>query len=194
MRTSIICLLLFGFSSVFCQSDILVLRKHHQNIAQYYAGRNITFFTDGMYAVTGYVKNISHDTLYMNQYDTRMAITMFGTYQLDTVAVYHVKYNYHEIIAFPKDASFGFIKDGTFFMIAGAGYAALNLINAATQKKQMVGGADNIIKLSAAAVVFGIGYLLKKANKNYMPIGHKYSLLYLGMKQNKEIQPRIIAH
>jgi hypothetical protein len=194
MRTSIICFLLCCFSTVFCQSDILVVRKHNQNIAQYYAGRNITFFTEGMEVVRGYVKNISHDTIYMNQYETRMAITMFGTYQLDTIAVYHVKYNYHEIIAFPKEESFSFIKDGSLFMIAGAGYAALNLINAATQKNQMVGGTDNIIKLSAAAVVFGVGFLLKKMNKNYMPIGHKYKILYLSMKQNKEIEPRIIAH
>ncbi len=194
MRTFIVCFFLCCVSICFCQSDILVLRKHNQNIAQYYAGRNITFFTDDKQTVTGFIKNISHDTIYMNQYETRLGITVFGTYQYDTIAVYHVQYNYHEMTAFPKEASFSFIRDGSLFMIAGAGYAALNLINAATQKNQMVGGADNITKLSAAAVVFGVGYLLKKTNKNYMPIGHKYKLLYLGMKQNKEIEPRIIAH
>lgn len=193
MRTFIICLLLCCFSTVFSQSDILVLRNHNQNITQYYAGRNITFFLEGMNQVTGYIKTISHDTLYINTYETRVLISNLGTWLTDTFVVHHDKYSYHDIIAFPRDEKLPFFNDGTLFMIAGAGYAALNLINAATQK-EMVGGSDNIIKLSAAAVVFGIGYLIKKTHKTYISIGHKYQLLYLGMEKNKDIQPRIIAH
>lgn len=161
------------------RSDILLLKKKNgRTVNTYFSGSHIYFIHQTGREISGTIKKIDHDTLYIQYYDVRRAYTRWQTSVADTITAYLLRYHYNEIKAIPKSLSaFEFVRDGTIFMIGGVGYAGLHLINSAIHEEKVEGKTVAIAGGVAAA-----GFVMRKLrNKNYV-IGKKYSLQYVNMQ------------
>jgi hypothetical protein len=161
-------------------SDLLLLKKGKgQTLQTFFAGSFIHFIDISNREESGVIKKIENDTLYIIYHDIRQRYTMWGTTVLDTVTASLDKYHYNEIKAIYKPGkSFEFVRDGTLFMIAGAGYAVLHLANAAIKKEPVDGKT-----MAIAGGVAAAGFIMRKLRKYTYPIGTKYQLSYVGLKK-----------
>jgi len=164
----------FSFSQ---QSDFLSLRKKDRTIKNYFKGAPIEFIhVNGSY-VSGTIERIYKDTLYVKQYDVRMAPTFWGTRIQDTIGHYDLRFHYKEIAAIPKPGkSFEFVRNGTLFMIVGGGYAFLHTFNALIQKTKI-----DPVALAISGGVALLGFTMHKFRKYYYPVGEKYRIEYIEM-------------
>ncbi|MES2774142.1 MAG: hypothetical protein V4722_08155 [Bacteroidota bacterium] len=175
-------ILTFIFTAAQAQNDLLLLRKNNKTIRQFYPGISMQFYTENKQLISGFITKIKDDSLYLDQFDIRTMYTGWGSAVYDTVTTYHLAFSYKDIVAFPAKQKMGSATIPGLLMIGSAGYAALNIINAGTQNESLT-GSENLTKLGIAAGVFATGFLLKKSKKDYWPVGKKYKLVYLGMKQ-----------
>ncbi|HEX5025030.1 MAG TPA: hypothetical protein VFV68_07145 [Agriterribacter sp.] len=164
----------FSFSQ---QSDFLSFRKKDRTIKNYFKGAPIEFVhINGSY-VSGTIERIYKDTLYIKQYDVRMAPTPWGTRTPDTIGHYDLRFYYKEIAAIPKPGrAFEFVRNGTLFMIAGGGYAFLHTFNALIQKTKI-----DPVALAISGGVALLGFTMHKFRKYYYPVGKKYRIEYIEM-------------
>ncbi len=162
----------FSFSQ---QSDFLSLKKKDRTIKNYFKGAPIEFVHVNGYYISGIIERIYKDTLYVKQYDVRMAPTFWGTRTRDTMGHYDLRFHYKEISSIPKpEKSFEFVRNGTLFMIAGGGYAFLHTFNSLIQKTQI-----DPATLAISGGVALLGFTMYKLRRYYYVIGKKYSLQYV---------------
>lgn len=179
-------LLVFIFSwhiSGYAQgSDLLLLKKANgKTLQKYFAGSFIHFNDISGREESGIIKKIERDTLFILYYDVRRSYNMWGTSVADTVTSSLDKYHYNEIRYIYKPAkSFEFIRNGVLFMIAGTGYATLHLANAAIQNEKVDGTT-----MAIAGGVAAVGFIMYKLRKYSYPIGEKYQLVYVGLKNDR---------
>ena len=159
-------------------SDMVVLRNRQgHTIKSYFSGIPITFGDHGDRVKSGVVRKIQRDTLFIQQYDIRMAYNQWGGYVPDTITAYLIKFHINEIKWIRKPAAkFEFVRNGNVFIIGGTGYLILHLINAAYLKEPVVGSTVAI----AGGIALG-GVLMHVARKQRYNIGRKYSLKYVPM-------------
>jgi hypothetical protein len=159
-------------------SDMVLLRnKQGRTIKSYFKGMPIDFGDKGKREVTGIVRKINNDTIFIQQYDIRRAYNQWGTSVLDTVTSYLIKYNYKEITWVRKpSAKFEFVRDGTLFMIGGSAYLLLHVVNAAYLHQPVIG--------STVAIAGGIavtGFIMHRLRKKRYVIGNNYKMVYIDM-------------
>ncbi len=172
------CILLFN-KLLFSQSDFIVIKKKNgRTVKSLYSGIYIRFFTPSGNEISGMIRKIEKDTIYLTYYDIRMLPNQWGTRVQDTVAAYFSRYHYNEIYAVPKDRqSFEFVRDGTIFMLGGVAYAALHLFNAAYLKDKVDGKT-----MAIAGTVAATGFVMKKLRRKMFVVGRKYKLQYMKVK------------
>lgn len=160
-------------------SDMVLLRnKQGHTIKSYFSGMPIDFGDLNGREVTGVVRRIDHDTLFIQQYDIRQAYNQWGTYVMDTVTAYLLKYHYNEITWIRKPGSrLEFVRDGTIFIIGGTAYMLLHVINAAYLKQPVEGST-----MAIAGAVALSGVVMKKLRKGRYTIGKRYKMVYVDMK------------
>ncbi len=161
------------------RSDILLLKKKNgRTVQSFFSGSYIYFIDKSGREMSGIIKNIKRDTLFIKYYDVKRAYTRWGTTVADTITTYLFRYHYNEIKAIPKTLkAFEFVRDGTLFMIGGAGYAALHLINSAIQEEKVVGET-----LAIAGSIAAAGLTMRKLRKKNYVVGKKYFLHYVNMQ------------
>jgi len=152
------------FSSSAQVSDIIsVKKKNGRTIKNFYEDSRIAFETkDGEY-IEGPIAKIHGDTVYVRMYTVQKVPTLFGTFGFDTLNTYLVNADYKDIRRISVYAHHGAIRQklGVLMMIAGAGYAVLNLLNGSffnlpvTDKK-------NLKTLGISATVFAAGFINNK--------------------------------
>ncbi len=171
-----LCVYSLGYSQ---GSDLLLLKKSRtKTIQTFFAGSFIHFTDINGRDESGVIKKIERDTLFIIHHDVRRSYNIWGTSVADTIGAFLNKYHYNEIRALYKPPkSFEFIRNGTLFMIGGAGYAALHLANSAIQNEKVVGKS-----LAIAGGVAAAGFIMYKMRKYKYTIGKKYQLNYIGMK------------
>jgi hypothetical protein len=159
-------------------SDMVVLKNRQgHTIKTYFSGMPIDFGDRGGREVSGVVKKIDKDTIYIQQFDIRQAYNRWGTYVMDTVTTYLLKYHYNEISWIRKpSARMEFVRDGTIFIIGGTAYLLLHVVNAAILSEPVVGST-----VAIAAGVAAAGLVMKKLRKRRYTIGNKYSMAYIDM-------------
>lgn len=175
-------ILLFSCAMLHCysqSSDILLLKKKNgRTVKSYFSGSFIYFIDRSGREMSGNIKKIERDTLFIQYFDVRRAYNRWGTSVSDTVTSYLFRYHYNEIKSIPKSTTaFEFVRDGTIFMIGGVGYAALHLINSAIQHEEVVGKTVAIAGGVAAA-----GFIMRTLRKKSYVIGKKYNLQYVNMQ------------
>jgi hypothetical protein len=162
--------------------DMIVIKKNEQTIKTFMKGLYASFKTTSGNWVNAYIYDLRNDSIFFKDVIVRQMPTQWGVYRMDTMATVIRGLHYEEIASIPKrNESFSFIKNGTLFMIGGAGYVGLNVVNSAILKYPVL-DKRNIPGLVAGAGVFGIGKLMQKLHKNIITVGKKYTLHYIKLK------------
>lgn len=190
MKKSILVFFLaFNSMGIFAQQqgsfDMVVLRdRNDRTIKSYFQGIPIVFGTKSGKYVEGTIRKIERDSIFLQKYDVRRAMTMWGTQVQDTVGIFWFAYHTNEVawIRKPK-AKFEFVRDGTILMIGGAGYAALHLINAAYLSEPV-----DWTTIGISAGIAAAGFIMHKLRKRKYVIGEGYTLKYINTAINTETQ------
>lgn len=162
-------------------SDILLLRKGNRTIRSFFKGSQIEFYTQEKTFVHGVVDSIKRDSLFLLYYDAQMVPTALGGMVLDTLGVYNMNYSLKNIYSFPaRQKGFPLVTGGTLFMVGGAAYLALNIVNT-LREKEPVFGKDNLPRVLGGVGAVALGWLLHKTHSTENRIGRKYKLKYLPM-------------
>ena len=182
-RLLIIILLFISYRSYAQSSDVIYLKKNNKTIKRFFAGTDINLTTNtGVYISASIIK-INNDTLFLKQFDIRQIPTALGVYILDTVATYYYKYHYNQIKAIGHTGK-GFNLSGSAATLMGGG-ALLTVASGVVflVDRQKFSPA----LLIASASLATIGFIMAKTTGKGMMIGKKYSLLYLGIANNKKM-------
>lgn len=180
-RNSIILFLIFfcvHLQSKAQPSDFLSLHnKKGLTVKTFLPGSSIVFGDVSGQTTSGIIKKMMHDSLFVEQYDLRRAYDRWGFSVIDTVTRYTLKFHYKDIKWILKPSrSFGFIRNGSIFMIGGTAYTFLHLFNS-INKKEPINGITIVTSTSIAA----FGWILHKLYKPHYIVGKKYSLTYIKM-------------
>ena len=161
------------------QSDFIVIKKKDRPVKTFFRGSMAQFRTVAGGWYNGRIENISNDSIFFREVIVQQVPTPWGVTRLDTMTTFVRKIHYQDIVAIPRSKeSFGYIRNGTLFMIGGAGYIGINIVNSAYQKYPPF-GRENRPSLLQAAGVFAVGKLLQKTYKKQYIIGKKYNLRYI---------------
>ncbi|MBA4167433.1 MAG: hypothetical protein H0X41_07825 [Chitinophagaceae bacterium] len=180
-------------SAVAQSADYIVIRKKNNRTMQtYFAGAFISAQAFNGFNVNGYIKDIRHDSIFVQQQDTRLAGTDFGTV-IDT-AYYTLGFDYHEIERFNISSKYihGFSpgqKRGGFLprilpalmTLGGAGYLVLELVNGQYRHESI----DAHNKLPSLIIVAGIaasGFTWSRLQKKSRNAPEKYQVIYVHKK------------
>lgn len=163
-------------------SDLLILKKHNRTIQTFFPGNEIDLKTSAQY-FSGVIRSISHDSLFLIQYDIRQVPTNLGVYMLDTVSTYPFSVHYKQIIGFGKTKKNQFDWSGSGGALLGGG-VLLTTVGLGTWlfTKPNTQYYASPYLVGGAAVLGGIGYLLAKSGSKGMMLGKKYSLEYITVK------------
>jgi hypothetical protein len=177
MPTRLLLVLFFAMPLLPCAQgwDMILLKRNDHTLENFMPGKQIAFtMRDGRFA-GGTIKKIEKDSLFMQEYDVRKAYNMWGTSSLDTVSAFLNAYAYRDISGIMrKDKGFEFIRDGSLFMVGGAVYMVLHVVNSVIQKAPL----DPKVMAISGGVFVG-GWIMHKLRKHEYRIGGKYHLEYL---------------
>jgi hypothetical protein len=164
-------------------SDFISLRKMNDtHVASYFKGSPISFMHVNGQQISGYIEAIRNDSIFVRQWQIQTFLTTLGTTKVDTVGYFIHKLHYKEIYSIQPDKkeNWRFVRNGSIFMIAGAGYAVLNVINGA-YLNQPINDPANIRSLGIALGVAGGGFILNRLYKKKEKNGKKYKIIYVKM-------------
>lgn len=173
-------LLLFS-SSAFSQSaDFLILKKKNTPVKYIYAGSQVEFITTTGAYRNALVNSIKNDSLYLQEFLVQRALTIWGTYTLDTVGSFRYIYHYQQIKSFGSPPKKGFNIAGSGASLLGGGI----LLTLASGVSYLSNKDKFSPELLGAAVALGtVGYFMSRAGRNGIVIGKKYKLEYMKMSK-----------
>ncbi|GAO42250.1 hypothetical protein [Flavihumibacter petaseus] len=188
MRKSIslvifLALCMTAFAQTNTMSDYIALKKKNgRHVGVYFPGSPIGFLHVSGQRIDGYVDAVRNDSVFIRQWNIQSYITTLGTSKVDTVGYYIHKLHYTEIRSiYPdKKESWKFVKNGSIFMIGGAGYALLNVINGAYLDEPL-SDPDNMKSLGIALGVAAGGFVLNRIYHKKEKEGKKYVITYVKM-------------
>lgn len=159
-------------------SDMLLLKKRNGKTQQKFLRGTTIQFTDITGRTTGgTIGKIDKDSVFILTHDIRQLYTQWGTSVSDTISAFLDPYYFREITAIRKPVKgFGFIRNGSLFIIGGTAYGFLHLANAVILKEKVDGRT-----VALAGSVALAGWLLKKLKGNNYKIGTKYQLTYIDL-------------
>ncbi len=184
MTRIIIFLFLLIANQTFAQSsDVILLKRHKKTVKRYFSGTDIDLTTNTGAYLSAHIEKIKNDTLFLKQFDIRQIPTQLGVFILDTVATYYYKYHYNQVKAIGKT--------GRRFNLSGSGASLLGggiLLSIASGVVFLV-DRDKFSPalLIASASLATVGYVMSKTGGKGMIIGKKYSLVYLGISDNRKL-------
>ena len=184
MRSLILIIYLFwGSTSQAQSSDFIILKKRSKSAKIFYKGANIEFVTTGGAYRNALIKDIKHDSIFLQEFLINRIPTTIGTYIIDTVGSFRYAYNYKEIYHFGQD--------NNKFNIAGSGAALLGGGALLTLGSGVVYLADNKnfspTLLAASAGLAAVGYLISKGSNKGITVGKKhYRLQYINASTSKK--------
>ncbi|MCU0386707.1 MAG: hypothetical protein MUE38_11810 [Flavihumibacter sp.] len=169
-----------GFSQM---SDFISLKRtNNRHVASYFKGSRIELQHVNGQVITGPIEDVRNDSVFVRQWHIVSYITQLGTSKVDTLGSMVYGFHYQEIfrIFHDKRQSWGFVRNGSIFMIGGVGYIVLNVLNG-WYRKEPIGDADNLKSLAIAGGVAGGGFLLNRLHRYREKNGKKYKIQYIKM-------------
>lgn len=197
MLRLILPILLISFSLMaFAQpSDYIVIKKrNNRTLKTYFPGIFISAVTYTGFTLSGIIKQIKNDSVFIEQQEVRQVPTQFGVPALDTI-VYTIRLHYEEIRAFyytSNKASSGSGMKRSFvggklpriMLLGGAGFIVLELINTAYRNESLSDG-NKLTVLAIAAAVAATGFLWQHLQNRSTDAGTKYKVVYVNMAIKK---------
>ncbi len=175
---------MFSYATIYSQASdfITVKKRNNRTLKTYFPGSSISCQTIFGSQINGTVQAIHNDSVFIKQYDVRAVPNRWGVLSVDTMGSYITGIHYKDIdiINFQRRNSFGFIKNGTVFIIGGLGYASLNLING-RYLNESIGSRENKKSLAIALGIAGAGYLMNRLHRLNNRRGKKYRIAYVHM-------------
>ena len=188
MKLTLITILLFSSSLVYCQPDVLVFKKKNKEIKRYWKGTTIAFQLRDKQWQKGEITKIQNDSFYIRPWVVRYTLMT-----RDTVHYSVIGFALTDVFAMPNKgilidningsfqiSKFGghvhwyWIKSGWIFRVGAAGYGGLHILNGLIDNNFSF--SDSKTQLLTAAAVFLVGVLLHKNYKPYLRIGTRYRL------------------
>jgi hypothetical protein len=195
MKECLIFIVLFSLTThlVAQSADYIVIRKKNNRTMQtYFAGAFISAQAFNGFNVNGYIKDIRHDSIFVQQQDTRLAGTNFGTI-IDTM-YYSLGFDYREIERFnisskyihgynPGSKSGGFLSRilPTLMTLGGVGYLVLELVNG-QYRHESVSAHNKLPSLIVASGVAVAGFAWSRLQKKSQNAPEKYQVIYVHKK------------
>jgi hypothetical protein len=99
-----------------------------------------------------------------------------------------VVYRNDQVHIIPGHEKFVWLKNGTIFQIAGAGYITLNVINNLVDNSPPF-AKDNLPNLAIGAALFLFGKLLQHSYYPHLRIGKKYYLTCIVFREKAPDKP-----
>lgn len=166
-----------------------VKKKNNRTYTTYFPGSHIECETIFGYHVNGWVEAVHNDSVFVKQYSIQMTPTQFGVSRLDTLGSYLVGIYYKDIdvVIIPRKESFGYVKNGSIFIIGGLGYALLNFVNG-KYLKEPITTSRNLRSLGIALGVAGGGYLINRLHLSNNRNGKKYRVEYVHMGEGQRLK------
>lgn len=180
-----VCFLMFGIVAFAQKSDFIVLKsKKDKTLKTYYPGSFLNAETYDGFHLTGVIKEVRNDSIILQQRETRLVGTEFGT-RLDTM-VYTIGFSYKLIKKFNYEYNYiGSRKRGwsqvsipKLMVIGGLGFMGLELVNTAYRKEALNSG-NKLESLGIAAAVAGTGILWEHLKNRRNKVGGKYKPVYI---------------
>lgn len=171
-------MVVFFCASAFAQNDFVVLQKKGRTIERYFAGNNISLYTNDGFMVSGNIKKCVQDTLFLEIPITREIPTIFGI-ALDTTGYTSYKMPIGQIGLIPAARLSG-AKVGNLVVRAGILIGSIFLVNKIHVSENP--NANYAIQFfSAVAVNIGMGFVrpFGKGKPTGYHIGKKYQLVML---------------
>ena len=190
-----ILLLLISSIALSQPSDYIVLKKrNNRTLKTYFPGAFISAATYTGFNLSGIIKQIKNDSVFIEQQQVRQVPTQFGVPALDTIN-YSIRLHFTEIRAFfytSNKASSGrgmrrsFVggKLPNLMILGGSGFIILELVNTAYRGESLSDG-NKLTILAIAAAVAATGFLWKKVQDRSTSAGTKYKVIYVNMSTRK---------
>lgn len=169
--------LLLSFTSFSQNADFIsVKKKNGVAVKSFYSGSFISLERNDGVFVSGTIRNIADDSLFILWYDIRISPTAWGNRVADTIAAYITKVKYTDIkrisLNIRRSRLPGLISKT--FIIGGAGTILLNGFNSVRDKEPLFSN-ENLSKYAVAGAFIGVGYLIKRllGDGDFNPKKHK---------------------
>lgn len=184
----------FAISLYSQPSDFVILKnRHNRTLKTYYAGEFISAETYNGFSVNGFIKYIRHDSIVIQQQETRLVATDFGS-TLDTIK-YTIGFDYRDVKKFNYTNSvwggkkgFAQVSIPKILMIGGVGYIVLELVNT-VYRGESITAHDKLESLGIAAGLALTGFIWQAVQNANEKAGGKYKVVYMKMtKEGKLMQ------
>jgi hypothetical protein len=187
-KTILLIILLLCNIFAYSQQQYLVLRKKNKSLQFYWKDSHFTFQQKDGQWITGILTKITTDSFYLTKeiirYNSMGTDTLrYGGFSFEIKDVYALPTK-KELIVFGNDEvhiilgheKFAWVRNGFIFMVAGAGYAGISVVNdLATNTPPFA--KENLAGLGIAAGVFLAGLFLHHNFDPYIHLGKKYQLI-----------------
>ncbi|MBC6492856.1 hypothetical protein ACFSQD_17120 [Flavihumibacter stibioxidans] len=163
--------------------DFISLKKpNNRHVSSYFKGSRIDFQHVNGQRIDGYVEAVRNDSVFVRQWQIMTFMTNLGTTRVDTVGYFIHGLHYQEIFSiFPdRKESWRFVKNGSIFMIGGAGYILLNVVNG-IYREEPLDDPENLRSMGIAAGVAAGGFVLNRIYRNKVRKGKHYKIVYIKM-------------
>lgn len=185
--TLILLAILIGCCDTHSQEAVMVVKKKQRSIQHFWKDSYITFQEPDKEWTRGIITKITPDSFYMTK-----EIIRYGMMQNDTLHFSGFAYALTDVYAMPTKREqvvyrndqvhiilgrepLVWLKNGTIFQIAGAGYVTLNIVNNLIDHDPPF-AKENLPNLAIGAAVFLFGKLLQHSYYPHLRIGKKYRL------------------
>jgi hypothetical protein len=162
-------------------ADFIILKKKGKTVETFYAGTHIAFTSNTGAYRDALINQIKNDTLYIQEFITRYALTTYGTYIIDTIGSYHYQYHYNQVAAMGRKENKGFDTKGSGAALLGGGIVltvASGVVYLVDRKK------FSAPLLIASAALGTLGYFMSRGRSSSIVIGKKYKMVYMSMSSN----------
>ncbi|MEO7531393.1 MAG: hypothetical protein ABIS69_08280 [Sediminibacterium sp.] len=169
---------------------IKVKKRNNRTLKTFFTGSLISCRTVYGNYISGIVRDVRNDSVFIKEFDIRSVPNQWGVSSVDTLGSFIVGIHYKDIetVVFPKRESFGFVKNGSLFIIGGLGYATLNLVNG-KYLNESITSSDNLKSLGISLGVAGVGFLMNRLRKINNRNGKRYTVEYVRMNDPKKLKP-----
>ncbi|MEP7257797.1 MAG: hypothetical protein ABI687_05410 [Flavitalea sp.] len=191
-RLLFISFLFFSITSFGQKSDyILLKKKNNRTLKAYFPGTFISAVTYDGFGLNGQIKDIRHDTVFVQQQDVRQVMSRYGDLPALDTLVYTIGIFYKDINKFnysshaglggaPRPRGFAQVALPRVMLLGGLGYIVLESVNT-LYRKDSFNDKGTITTLAVAAAVAGTGYLITRIQHHSQEAGGKFRVMYMKM-------------
>lgn len=171
-----------------------IKEKNNRSLKTYFPGTFISAVTDTGFNLTGTIRQIKNDSVFIEQQEVRQVPTQFGVPALDTI-VHTIRLHYTEIRMFyysnnksgsgsGRKRSYGGGLIRNIMIVGGTGFIVLELVNTIYRGESLSDG-NKLTVLAIAAGVAATGILWKQLENRSNSAGSKYKVVYVNMSIKK---------